>query len=96
VLEAKYGEFRFPADEVAEIRFARNKLAKPEEFSSEGDVQIRLYPIGRLSGKAVKGDPTSITLATAYAGEVSLALDSAVILDFNPSTSFLDDWDAQF
>lgn len=96
VLEAKYGEFRFPADEVAEIRFARNKLAKPEEFSSEGEVQIRLYPIGRLSGKAVKGDPTSITLATAYAGEVSLTLDSAVILDFNPSTSFLDDWDAQF
>jgi hypothetical protein len=96
VLQGRYGEFRFPAADVAEIRFARNSLAKREEITIADEVQIQLYPIGRISGRPIRGDATTLTLATTYAGEFPVALESAVMLDFNPSTSFLDDWDSQF
>lgn len=93
--EGRYGGFRFPIDDLAEIRFAKNALAKPAE-SSEGEMTIHLYPLGRVTGKPVAGTRDSIKLLTPSSGEWNADLKSAVILDFNPSESFLDDWDVQF
>jgi hypothetical protein len=94
-LTGRYGDFRFPLDEVAEIRFARNSLSlgDPEPDDSLG---VRLYPLGRISGKALGGDATSIRLASPVVGEVKVDLGSAVILEFQPTDSFLDDWDPKF
>ncbi len=94
-LEGRYGGFRFPIDDLAEIRFARKQLAKAAE-PSEGDLMIHLSPLGRITGKPVTGDSSHVRLLTRSAGEWNVDLTPAVILDFNPSNSFLDDWDVQF
>ena len=94
-LEGRYGAFRFPLDDLAEIRFARNHLAKPLEASA-GNLLIHLSPLGRITGKPVTGTASHVRLLTPSAGEWNVDLTSAVILDFNPSNSFLDDWDTQF
>lgn len=93
--EGRYGAFRFPLDDLAEIRFAKNSLAKPAEPSG-GEMTVHLYPLGRVSGKPVTGARGEIRLMTRSAGEWNVGLGSAVMLDFNPSNSFLDDWDVQF
>jgi len=95
MMEGKYGAFRFPVNDVAEIRFAKAGLVKPQEISSD-EMLIRLHPIGRISGKPVSGDKTGLRILTKFAGELNVNLESAVMLDFNPSTNFLNDWDVQF
>ncbi|KAB2641587.1 MAG: hypothetical protein DVB25_01425 [Verrucomicrobia bacterium] len=95
LLHAKFGNFSFPLEEIAEIRFAADSLSKPEEPATERII-VRLDPIGNISGNPVSGDASSLKLLTPYAGTLNLNLDSAVILDFQPSNNFLDDWDPQF
>jgi len=95
MLEGRYGGFSFPLDDLAEIRFARGRLAKPPE-STAGGMTIHLAPLGRVSGKPVTGTSTHVRLLTPSAGEWNVDLTPATILDFNPSSSFLDDWDVQF
>lgn len=94
-LESRYGDFEFPLEDVAEIRFAKNKLAK--ETAAPSDVIVaRLHPLGRITGTPLRGDANSLSLFTGPAGEIHLNLDSAVMLEFQPSASFLDDWDIDF
>lgn len=95
LLEGRYGGFRFPLDDLAEIRFARGSLAKPLE-STAGEMTIHLAPLGRVTGKPVEGTASHVRLLTPSAGEWNIDLAPATILDFNPSNSFLDDWDVQF
>ncbi|MBK1883808.1 hypothetical protein JIN85_15430 [Luteolibacter pohnpeiensis] len=94
-LEGRYGPFEFPLDEVAEIRFAKKNLQK-SEAPSGNQLSIRMKPIGKISGKPISGDANSIRLLQPFTGEVQVDLSSVVILDFNPSDSFLDDWDEQY
>jgi len=94
-LAGRYGDFRFPLDEVAEIRFARDSLS-PGDPDRDDSLGVRLYPLGRISGKPLAGDASSIRLASAIVGEVTVDLGSAVILEFQPTDSFLDDWDPKF
>ncbi|RYD37211.1 MAG: hypothetical protein EOP87_03980 [Verrucomicrobiaceae bacterium] len=95
LLDGRYGGFRFPLDDLAEIRFARGSLAKPLE-STTGEMTIHLAPLGRVTGKPVTGTATHVRLLTPSAGEWNVDLAPVTILDFNPSNSFLDDWDVQF
>jgi hypothetical protein len=95
LFEGKHGSFRFPISEVAEIRFARDRLAVAEEVPS-GNVSVRLDPLGLVSGRPLAGDASSLTLLNPVAGELMLSLDAAVMLDFNASTRFIDDWNADF
>jgi hypothetical protein len=95
VFEGKHGNFRFPIDEVAEIRFAREQLA-PAGDAPEDNLLVRLNPIGSISGRPIHGDGSSIGLISPIVGEVNLSLESAVMLDFNASNQFIDDWDADF
>lgn len=94
-LHGKFGNFTFPLEQIAEVRFAADSLSKPEEASAERII-VRLDPIGNISGKPLSGDASCLKLLTPYAGEIALKLESAVILDFQPSNNFLDDWDPQF
>ena len=92
-LESRYGEFVFPMDDVAEVRFAKSGLTEPGENPS---MRVRMYPIGRISGEPIRGDGEILRLQTSVAGEIDINLDSAVMLEFQSKESFLDDWDVEF
>lgn len=94
-LRGKFGDFHFPLGEIAEVRFATNSLDKPEEMIGP-KVIVRLDPIGHIYGKLLSGDAKALKLSTPYAGNINLKLESAIILDFQPSNNLLDDWDPQF
>ena len=94
-LNGRFGDFAFPLAEVGEVRFARKNLSEPEELAAEA-LSVRLDPLGRVSGKPLSGDARKLRLSTSYAGDIEVNLDNAVMLDFDPSTSYLDDWDEPF
>lgn len=94
-MENKYGLFQFALDDIAEIRFARNRLAKESDHPA-GNVMVRLGPLGRISGKPLSGDGNSIRLQNPVCGEMNINLESAVMLDFQNTTNSIDDWDAEF
>jgi hypothetical protein len=94
LLDGKYGFFRFELDDIAEIRFARNRLAKPLEMES-GQLTVRLSPIGRISGRPVSGTSSSIQMVSPECGEMNFQLESAVMLDFQNSNSIIDAWDSE-
>jgi hypothetical protein len=94
-LEGRYGDFEFPLTEIAEVRFAKSGIAEaPDDVSDE--VQVRLYPLGRISGRPLSGDGSKLHILNGAAGEIDINLDHAVILEFEGTESFLDDWDAEF
>ncbi|HEX7261345.1 MAG TPA: hypothetical protein VF258_05980, partial [Luteolibacter sp.] len=92
-LTGKYGRFQIQLDDIAEIRFARNRLAKEVEPASD-NLTIQLSPLGRISGRPLAGTAGSISLLHPVCGEIDLKLESAVMLEFQPSTNLIDDWDA--
>lgn len=94
-LEGRYGDFEFPINEIAEVRFAKSRLADaPDVVSAE--IKTRLYPLGRISGQPLSGDGKRLRILNASAGEVDMNLDYAAMLDFRGTESFLDDWDVEF
>lgn len=94
-LDGKYGQFQFQLDDIAEIRFARNRLAEETDFSPD-NLTIRLSPLGQVSGRPLTGNATSVKILSPVCGEIDFNLDSAVMLDFQPSNNIIDDWDAEF
>ena len=96
VFEGKHGRFQFPLDEVAEIRFARDRLAEAPVDVADS-VCMRFSPIGSVSGHPLAGhDGTTLGILSPGIGELTLALDSAVMLEFNASKQIIDDWNAEF
>jgi hypothetical protein len=93
--EGKHGQFLFPLDEVAEIRFARDRLA-PDADAPADQFVVRLDPIGSISGRPVSGDGSMLQILSPIIGDLNLSMDSAVMLDFNSSNQIIDDWDADF
>lgn len=94
-MENKYGRFLFDLDDIAEIRFARNLLAKESEPTGD-TVMVRMGPLGRISGKPLSGNGKNIRLSNPICGEMNFNLESAVMLDFQNSNNIIDDWDAAF
>jgi hypothetical protein len=95
LFEGKHGRFRFPLAEVAEIRFARDRLS-PAVDAPADNVVVRLSPMGAISGRPVSGNGAVLGIINPIIGEMNLSLDPAVMLDFNASNQFIDDWDADF
>jgi len=94
-LESRYGDFAFPMEDVAEVRFAKSRLAEKQEDAS-ASLKVRLYPMGRISGQPLGGDDKHLRIINAAAGEMNMRLDSAVMLELHSTDSFLDDWDTDF
>jgi hypothetical protein len=94
-LDGKYGRFQFLLDDIAEIRFARNGRAKGSEPAAD-NVTIRLSPLGQVSGRLLSGSASSVRITNPIYGELDFNLESAVMLDFQPSNTIIDDWDAEF
>lgn len=94
-LESRYGDFEFPIDDVAEVRFAKTSLAEKEAEATDS-IMVRLHPLGRITGKPLSGDQVNLKMLSSCAGEMDIKLDSAVMLEFEETESFLDDWDLEF
>lgn len=95
-LDGRFGNFEFPISEIAEVRFAKSRLAEAQKDHS-GDVRIRFHPIGRISGKPMGANTsTLLRMHNTSAGDMDIKLDSAVMLEFHENESFLDDWDNEF
>jgi hypothetical protein len=94
-VKARYGEFQFPLDEVSEVRFARNRLAKAEA-SGTGSMRVRFPSLGSISGVPEAGDRRRLSFSSTLAGKLDLDLDYAVMFDFKNANSFVDDWDPPF
>ena len=94
-LSGKYGQFQFDLGDVAEIRFARKTLATGSEPPAE-TIMVELSPLGRISGRPVAGNDSSIKLIHPVCGEVDVSLEPAVMLDLKDSNNFIDDWNAEF
>ncbi len=95
VFEGRHGKFRFPLDDVAEIRFAGNGLAERSD-EAVGEMKVRLSPLGVITGKPLGGDAGSLHLASAVFGEVAVDLGYAVMLDLALTNNIGDDWDVSF
>ena len=96
VFEGKHGRFQFPLNEVAEIRFAREQVASAPADAAD-NVCVRFSPVGSISGHPLPSrDAHTFTLLNPAAGEVNIALDAAVMLDFNATKQLIDDWNAEF
>ncbi len=94
-LVGRFSEFSFPLDEVAEIRFAKNRLA-PAAEQAAGEAIIRFSPLGHITGKILSADQAVVKLQHPLLGEISCELQSAVMLDFQPSNNPIDDWNSEF
>jgi hypothetical protein len=57
---------------------------------------IRLSPIGKVSGRPVSGNRSSIQIISAECGEMNFQLESAVMIDFQQSNSIIDAWESEF
>lgn len=90
----KLGKFQIPLGDIAEIRFAKKRLATPPEPSPES-LSIRFSPFGKISGVPLTGSPSAISLRSAISGETTVRLDSAVMLEFQPNSNSTTDWDAE-
>ena len=95
-LESRYGDFIFPMAEIAEVRFAKSSLEKSEEEVAGDLVKVRMAPLGRITGKPVQGTGDKLRLFHASAGEMEVDLRAAVMLEFESSENFIDDWDNDF
>ena len=94
-LTGRYGDFNFPIDEVAQIRFARASL-QPSDRSNQDRIRVRLHPHGVITGVPVAGDDCGLRLTHPSAGEVDIDLSTAIILDLREGLGFLDGWDPNF
>ncbi|HEY8961518.1 MAG TPA: hypothetical protein VIM57_04870 [Luteolibacter sp.] len=94
-VKARYGNFQFPLSEVAEIRIARNKLAKPGA-QSQASTRIRFQPLGSIAGVVESGTADHLRFLSPLAGKLEIDLDYVVMLDFKNSNSIVDEWDPPF
>lgn len=94
-LVSRYGHFQFALEDIAEIRFARNRQAK-ESAAAGDEVIIRLSPLGQISGRPLPGNTDALRIINPVCGEMDVNLESAVMLDFEKSNNIIDDWDAEF
>ena len=93
--KGKHGTFQLPIDEIAEIRFARNQLVKPEP-ATEQMLKVRFSPFGCITGIPVSGDRSAMLLRSQAAGNITLNTAAAVMLEFDATQQIFDDWNESF
>lgn len=95
LFEGRHGRFRFPLEDVSEIRFAKQRLATAREAPAD-NVVIRLAPIGAISGQALSGEGNAIGIISPIMGRMDLSLEPAVMIEFNAPSQPINDWNADF
>ncbi len=95
LFKGRHGDLQVPLDEIAEIRFARNRLAPAAEEAAE-NLTIRFSPMGTISGRPQSGDGAVLQIDSPILGKLKVLTESAVFLDFNASKQKIDDWYVEF
>jgi hypothetical protein len=93
--DGKYGKFKLPLKEIAEIRFARGSLATVPDAAPSG-ILMRMGPIGAISGTPIRSGPGFIELLNPNTGKIQISLKPVTLIDFNPSHIVIDDWSHDF
>lgn len=95
VFKSKHGELSIPMESIAELRFARGRLAT-YEGSADPRLGVRLGPVGKLTGSPMAADRDSILIKHPLAGDLRIATDSAIMLEIDSTHNPIDSWDASF
>lgn len=94
-LQSKHGTFVVPMDEVASVHFARHQLIEAPE-RSDNSLTLHFSPAGIISGLPISGDPDSIQINHPILGELKVETKSAVMIEFNTTSPFINAWDDNF
>jgi hypothetical protein len=94
-LTGRFGNFSFPVTEIAEVRFAKSRL-KAFDGEAATEFKVRFHPLGSISGQIVTGTNKNLRLLNTAAGEINVELNSASMLEFKSTQSYLDDWNVEF
>lgn len=93
-LESRYAPLDIPLEEIAEIHLAGNGHRELED-SADRKTRVHFQPIGRISGVAGVTSDEKMNLNSPLLQKMSLDLTSAVILEFQSGSSFLNYWDEE-
>ncbi len=91
-IDSRFAGLKIPLEEVAEMHFARSGRRKAEQ-SPAGEITVHLQPVGRISGIPLEAADGRIRLDNRLAGKLDLDLAPAVVLEFQSTGGFLDEWD---
>lgn len=91
-IEAKYASLKIPMQDVAEIHFAREGRRKTEE-TPESAITVHMQPVGRISGVPLSAAEGRMQIESQLAGKIDLDLAPAVVLEFQSTGGFLDEWE---
>lgn len=95
VFDSKHGQLNIPLESVAELRFARGQLASAADPINQS-LSVRLSPIGKLTGTPTAADQNSIFIKHPLVGDLKIAINSAIMLEFDSTKNPIDSWDAFF
>ncbi len=95
LFEGRHGRFRFPLEDVSEIRFAKQGLAAAGESPAD-NVVLRLAPIGAISGQPLPGEGPALGIISPIMGRMDLSLEPAVMIEFNAPSQPINDWNEDF
>lgn len=90
-IDGRYAELDIPVEEVAQIRFAGAEMN--EEGSADQGLRLHFRPLGRMTGKAGRSEDGSLQLQSPLLGDLTIDLQSAVMLEFKAGHGFLNYWD---
>ena len=93
-LESRYAPMDIPLDEIAEIHLAKSGQRELED-SIDKNTRVHFQPIGRISGVAGVTTDKKMGLTSPLLQKMDIDLTSAVILEFQSGSSFLNYWDEE-
>ncbi|WP_411844609.1 hypothetical protein AAFN60_11105 [Roseibacillus persicicus] len=94
-IESKYGEFQIPAQEITDIRLATNSIVEGPEPQS-GEILVNMQPKGLLTFLPKEGNGSRLKGSHPILGDLTLDLNYAYLLEFDPISSIFDNWDDDF
>ena len=93
-LEGRYAPLDIPIEEIAEIHLAMNGQQEHKD-TSDRQARVHFQPIGRLSGIAGVTTSERMEIQSPLLDKIGIDLTSAVILEFQSGSSFLNYWDEE-
>ncbi len=94
ILESRYAPLVIPLAEIAEIHLAKSGQRELED-SIDKKTRVHFQPIGRISGIAGVTTDKNMNLHSPLLQKMDIDLTSAVILEFQSGSSFLNYWDEE-
>lgn len=94
-IETNYGEFQIPAKEITDIRLASNRVEEAPE-SETGQILVNFQPKGLLTIIPKEGVANRLKGNHPVLGELTLDLNYAYLIEFDPISSIFDNWDDDF